>query len=223
MKQIFKSFVNYLKQKIKNYFRFHGFDKKDTLKVIFDVETNGLSNCSVLSFSALLLDSNNDIKYTINRYYYKEEGEKENRKALKINGLYQDVIKTKRRRAKYPKYFKDDKYIVKLMKRANVLIAHNIKFDLGHVLSSHKGIKIKNKEFICTMLATQRVYDTPYTVGGKPKYPKLSEAVEYFNIDVDKIKNKHNIDYHDSFFDVLATYEVYLKLVELSEKEKHSS
>ena len=63
------------------------------MKLIFDVETNGLFNCSVLSFSALLLSDDNKIIEEIDRYYYKNKNEDDNYEALDINGLYENVIK----------------------------------------------------------------------------------------------------------------------------------
>jgi len=42
-----------------------------------------------------------------------------------------------------------------------------------------------------------------------PKWPKLIEAVEFFDVDTDAIREKTKGDFHSGLFDVYATYEVY--------------
>lgn len=182
------------------------------MKLMFDVETNGLYNCSVLSFSALVLDDNNNIIDTIDRYYYRDILEDDNMEALNINGLYKEVIKEKRKNVKYAKYFYKDKSIPLLFNLCDTLIAHNIDFDLTHIQDNFKDINVDDKELYCTMKEVQYLYNAPYYKNGEPKYPKLSEAVAHFNIDIDKIKDKTKANYHDSLFDVYCTYEIYKRL-----------
>jgi len=179
------------------------------MKMIFDVETNGLFNCSVLSFSCLILDDNNNIVEVVDRYYYRLKSEKINNKAISINHLTDKIIKEKRKNVTYHKYFKSDPYINKLFKKVNTLIAHNIKFDLSHI---SKKINIRDKEIVCTMLKIQYKYDAPYLKYGEPKYPKLSEAIEYYNIDIEKIRANTKLDYHSSLFDCYCVYEIYKRL-----------
>ena len=185
------------------------------MKLIFDTETNGLFNCSVLSFSALLLDDNNNIMEVVDRYYYKNVNEDDNIEALKINGLTKEVIKEKRLNVSYSKHFKDDKYIKNIFDKADILIAHNIEFDIAHIKDDFKDINLEDKDMFCTMRKTQYLYDAPYYKNGEPKFPKLSEAIDYFEIDINKIKEKTKLDYHSSLFDVYCTYEIYKKLEEL--------
>ena len=182
------------------------------MKMIFDVETNGLFNCSVLSFSALVLDNDNNIIDIINKYYYRDILESDNREALRINGLYKEVIKEKRKNVKYSKYFYKDKSIPTLFNLSDTLIAHNINFDLTHIQDNFKDINLDDKELYCTMREVQYLYEAPYYNNGEPKYPKLSEAIEHFNIDTDKIRDKTQANYHDSLFDVYCTYEIYKRL-----------
>jgi len=185
------------------------------MKLIFDVETNGLFNCSVLSFSALLIDDNNSIIEVIDRYYYKNVNEDDNIEALRINGLTKEVIEKKRLNVDYPKYFKDDKYIKNIFDKSDILIAHNIDFDISHIIDDFKDINLDDKNMYCTMRKVQYLYDAPYYKNSEPKYPRLSEAIEHFNIDINEIKKKTNLDYHNSLFDVYCTYEIYKRLQEL--------
>lgn len=182
-------------------------------KIIFDTETNGLNNCSILSFSALILDGNNNIKEIIDRYYFRELGEEPCEKAIAVNGLTDAVIKANRDNCNYPIYFHKDEEIFSKIKSSDILICHNVSFDLGHIKRAFK-YNFTDKKTFCTMKALQYVYNAPYFVNGQPKFPKLSEALEYYNIDPDILREKLNLDFHNSLFDVYCTYEIYKKIAQ---------
>ena len=181
------------------------------MKIIFDVETNGLSSTvSVLSFSALVVDKNNKVVQEFDRYYYMQEDEHVDNIAININGLTEETIKAKRKGVTYPMYFKDDKEIFELFaKDYELYIAHNISFDKLFIEYNHDYYIEEEKEF-CTMLTTQYVYDAPFMRNGEPKYPKLSEAVAHYNIDTKKLIAKGG--YHDSLFDCYCCLEVFKRL-----------
>lgn len=177
-------------------------------KIILDVETNGLFDCSVLSFSALVLDDLNNVVNVIDRYYYRDENEQENEQALSINGLYDDVIKEKRINVKYPKYFKDDLEIINIVKDMDLIICHNVAFDVTH-LEKAFNIDLSNIKKFCTMRETQYLYNATIFKNGEPKFPKLSESLEYCGVNANDIKNKLGLDFHNSLFDVYCTLEIY--------------
>jgi len=153
-------------------------------KIIFDVETNGLSaTSSVLSFSAIIVDEENNVLSEFDRYYHRREGEPVDEIAVKINGLTDATIESNRANVTYPKYFGDDKEVFELfIKKYELYIAHHINFDKKFMEYHHEFFMEEEKEF-CTMLATQYVYDAPFMRRGEPKYPKLSESVAHYNID----------------------------------------
>lgn len=186
-------------------------------KIIFDTETNGLKNCSVLSFSALIIDNQNNILQEIDRYYFRNIGESINDIAIQVNGLSDEVIKNKRKNATYPLYFKDDIEILNIIKNSDLLICHNVNFDLGHIKRVFND-DLSNKKTFCTMKAVQYLYDAPYYVLGEPKFPKLSEALEYYNINADDLRKKLNLDFHNSLFDVYCTYEIF-KIINKEKEE----
>ena len=191
------------------------------MKLIFDLETNGFGNdSSVLSFSALLINENNKIVEEIDRYYVPNRGESYNQEAIEVNGLNVKEISSRRAKqnATYPMYFKDDRKIVELFDKVDTLIAHNIDFDAGFV-SYHLGIDVYTKKQFCTMRKIQYLYPAPYIhkSTGEPKFPKLSEAVEWAKIDIEEIKKRTGKEYHDSLFDVHCTYEVYKYLLKHKE------
>lgn len=178
------------------------------IKIILDTETNGLFDCSVLSFSALILDDVNNVVDVIDRYYYRDKNEEENEQALSINGLYDDVIKQKRINANYPKHFKDDLEILELVKSADLIICHNVAFDVKH-LEKAFNVDFSNIDKYCTMRKTQYLYNATIFKNGEPKFPKLSESLEYCGVNANDIKNKLGLDFHNSLFDVYCTLEVY--------------
>jgi len=189
------------------------------MKLIFDTETNGLTpGAGVLSFSALLVSDKNEIIEQVDRYYFRPPGVSPGEEALAVNGLYDDEIDRRRAGADYPRYFGDDDYIPRLFSRADLLIAHNIFFDLGHVKNAHK---IEEKPLFCTMESTKWLYDYPCLKNGEPKWPKLSEAAAHFEIDLKEIAEKTGLDFHDSLFDVYVTFEVYKRLEELGPEAVH--
>ena len=118
--------------------------------IVFDTETNGTSNCSVLSVAFIKLQYDFELNKLEKisdyyRFYYREPQESPNYGALKVNGLYDEVIKEKRISADYPLYFKDDiEDLKKFIGNSKHFIAHNISFDRSF-------IPFKLKYQFCTM------------------------------------------------------------------------
>jgi len=181
------------------------------MKLVFDVETNGLNyRDDVLSFSALLIDDGGEIVKEIDRYYFPESGHY-NLKAVSVNGLTEETIEKKRSGATYPEFFSDDQEVADLFCIVDELIAHNIRFDVNFV-EYHLDLDLSKKKKVCTMLSTQYLYDAPYENYGEPKWPKLSEAAAWAEIDTSKFESKGG--FHSSLFDVYCTYEIYRHLAE---------
>jgi len=194
------------------------------MKIVFDVETNGLNpRESVLSFSAVLLDDDLQEIEVWDRYYYPTEAY--NSEAVSINGLTEEAIRNYRKGCSYPEHFKDDEEVKELFNRADIdkFIAHNIPFDRRFV-ERHLGVSLDRCSNYCTMRATQYRYDAPYihNATGEPKYPKLSEAVEWAGIDTKAIMERTGKGYHDSLFDVYCTIELYkyLQVIETEEAKE---
>lgn len=102
-----------------------------------------------------------------------------------------------------------------LYQRADLVVAHNIKFDRGVIeaaISRHyKKVMPLRKALFCTMEAATPIINLPPTermkaVGfDKPKPPKLEECIRhFFDEDFD--------DAHDAMADVVACRRVYLHL-----------
>jgi len=172
---------------------------KDKINFIFDTETNGFNNCSVLSISFIISKENN-ILYKETRYYFPKE-DYYNKHAINVNGLTKEVIEGYRKDMKYPLYFEDDdNWLIDIMNKFNIdnIVAHNIKFDLKFLPNKIKS-KIDNKEYstFCTMEQNRNI-----TSNNKP--PKLIEACEIYKIEFDEYQA------HSSDYDTLKTYELFV-------------
>lgn len=109
-----------------------------------------------------------------------------------------------------------------LYQRANLVCAHNIKFDRGVIetaISRHyKKVMPLRKPLFCTMEAATPVINLPPTermiAAGfdKPKPPKLEECIRhFFNEDLEGA--------HDAMADVIACRRVYFHLAALHAAE----
>jgi DNA polymerase-3 subunit alpha len=187
-------------------------------KFVFDTETSGLpykergsnydyrnldhfNSSRLLSISWLLLNDVNEIveKKT---YYIKPDNFEISEASINIHGLTKKFLNENgitihevllNLNGLFTKY------------NINLLIAHNIIFDINILKSELYRYqynitldKIASTETFCTMLGSQvrmNVY----------KWPKLSEAYSYFY-------NEEIVNAHDSEFDTLHCYKIYLKL-----------
>jgi len=95
-----------------------------------------------------------------------------------------------------------------LVIKADLLVAHNIQFDLGIIEGAWPlaNAEMSIKEKYCTMLNTMDILQIPGR-GDSYKWPKLAEAYRhFFKSDFDNA--------HDAMADVRACRDVYFKLKE---------
>lgn len=169
------------------------------MKAIIDIEANGMTESSVLSISIIIIDKYLNIVDTANRYYFPVEDF--NKEAEKIHGLREKIITDKRIDADYPEHFEDDfGWLFKFFKRYNVseIIAHNTTFDIKFL-----PYPLNNLKSFCTMLENTEYVGIENEYGYK--WPKLYEACGKYNIEFDESKA------HNSFYDAMKTYELYVK------------
>ncbi len=172
--------------------------------IIFDLETNGIKDCSVLSISAIKLEV--DIESLnvreigkFDRYYYRNPGEKINFGAIRVNGLTDENISILRKDRNYSKYFKEDYDFEDFCDGVKHFVAHNISFD-------SQFLNIPYMKKFCTMnenvenLKIEGKY-------GKYKWPKLNETAKYYGIEVDELST------HRSDYDTYLCKEIFVKML----------
>ena len=183
--------------------------------IVFDTETNGLENCSVLSISAIKIDVDfklNSYKEIekFNRFYFRNEGEEINAEAVAVNGLTDEEILRRRVESgiKYSKYFEKDKDFVDFCKDTNHFVAHNISFD-------RKFIPFDLKNQFCTKESNIDILKIPGKFG-KYKWPRLNETAKFYGIELDEEK------WHGSEYDTEICKEIFVAMLknEDSCKEK---
>ena len=179
--------------------------------IIFDTETNGLNDCSVLSISAIKIDV--DLKINsykeverFDRFYFRNEGEEINADAITINGLSDEEILKRRTdsNAKYSKYFEKDKEFLDFCKDTKHFVAHNIDFD-----SKFLSFELKNK--FCTQKSNINIVKKESGTEGKYKYPSLMETAEFYNIELDRSQ------WHGSEYDTYICKEIFMAMLKNKE------
>jgi len=172
--------------------------------IIFDLETNGIKDCSVLSISAIKLEvdiENLNVREIerFDRYYYRNPGEKINFGAIRVNGLTDENISILRKDRNYSKYFEEDYDFEDFCNGVKHFVAHNISFD-----SQFLNIPYMRK--FCTMnenvenLKIEGKY-------GNYKWPKLNETAKYYGIEVDELST------HRSDYDTYLCKEIFVKML----------
>lgn len=172
--------------------------------IIFDLETNGIRDCSVLSISAIKLEvdiENLNVREIgkFDRYYYRNPGEKINFGAIRVNGLTDENISILRKDKNYSKYFQEDYDFEDFCDGVKHFVAHNISFD-------SQFLKIPYMRKFCTMnenvenLKIEGKY-------GKYKWPKLNETAKYYGIEVDELST------HRSDYDTYLCKEIFVKML----------
>ncbi|MEA3452237.1 MAG: exonuclease domain-containing protein, partial [Bacteroidota bacterium] len=178
--------------------------------IIIDFETTGVSKLSeVISISYGIKED--EIK---TRYYFPlDKSSVSYYYAIKVNGLTDKEIAKRRdsQNATYPKFYKDDAELHKILNSYETFIAHNINFDKNFL-----QFDITNKNLLCTMQESKSIVNST-DKNGKLKNPKLSECCNYYNI------RFSDTQAHNSEYDVLKTIqlakEVFEYDVEFEKKE----
>ena len=172
--------------------------------IVFDTETNGLNDCSVLSVSAIKIEVDLELKCCreikkFNRFYFRNKGEEIDETAIRINKLTDEKINFKRQGEDYPKYFLKDDGFRKFCNDTDYFVAHNIDFDS----------KLEHK--FCTQKSNIDIVKKESGIEGKYKYPNLMETAEFYDIKLDKSQ------WHGSEYDTYVCKEIFMAMLKSKE------
>jgi len=204
--------------------------------LVFDTETTGLPQSRIISpdtlqlwphivqFSYVIYDTDtNDIVVSMDNIIKVEDNVVISEGSIELHGITKEISQNKG-----CKISKTLNIFLKYLKSANVLVGHNIEFDIKMVkvellrliysdMSDEKSRKYKNylydlsnfENVFCTMkssielcsIKTLDKFGKEYN-----KYPKLIELHQ-------KLFNTSPNNLHNSFNDILITLRCYIKLV----------
>lgn len=183
--------------------------------IIFDTETTDLYPGDICQLSYVILDKDNiedGIKLARNMFF---QVKKVTYGAFEVHGLSEDILAE----LSVGYTFNDYADIIYNDFEDAVIVGHNVDFDADFLVSSFeksiigKAPKLRSK--FCTMEYFTDILQIPHYYGFK--WPKLDEVVDYLDIPYLEIKSLATevfgdcTDYHDSRFDVIATYLSYIK------------
>lgn len=161
--------------------------------LVLDLETNGLgSRYSVLSVTAeKYLYSHPELERIgrFHRFYFSREPE--NPDAIRVNGLTRERIQQEREGKGWPAYFDEDYEFVEFCLGIDLVVGHNIHFDLKF-LPFLQGV-----DWFCTMKS--------HTTG---KFPSLEKLAKRYGIPVLKER------LHQGDYDVALTAAIFQRILQ---------
>lgn len=185
--------------------------------VFLDTETSGLNSSRDRVIQLSYIITNDKYEIIEGKNFYLNIDEYIPQEATMVHGIDNEKLKE----LSGGKTFKDYAKEILWDFQNSKVICHNVEFDIAFLENEFfridKSIKI-NKTF-CTM----RNYTNICRIGfddyyNSYKWPKLSEVVEYLNINSEELKaGASNVfgctgDFHDARMDVYTTYQIYKKI-----------
>ena len=184
--------------------------------IFFDTETTGLlaEDNQIAQLSYVKVDNNYNIEFAKNFYFTVD---RMSCGAQEIHGLSKKLLEELSRGKKFEDFVDE---IYKDFSNDDLLIAHNVRFDKDFLVKEFerldKDISIFKKDrYFCTMEYYTDILDIYHEYYGV-KYPRLNEVIDYLEINKKDISLKasevfevESTGYHDSRFDVMATYLIY--------------
>ena len=192
-----KSIIKIPKQSTQDNTKEGSESKSENTLIILDFETNSQNAKDAIEVAAYkLVNDENVYKVidTFHRYYFSKYDV--NQMALSVHNLSPKIIAKLRKDEQYARYFEDDKEFVNFCTGSETLIAHNISFELRYIDNL-----VNFKYHFCTMKENRSIVQAQ-NIRGNIKNPKLTETLNYYNIQFDEI------ELHGALYDVSKTLDV---------------
>lgn len=175
--------------------------------LFFDTETTGFGAAKLLQLGAILQDLDSSRIYSeLNMLVRQEAGTTIPAEAMAVHGITDEMCAT----YGFPLPVVDKAFAF-LADRADVLVAHNIQFDLG-IMKANMPISWEltdqHKPNFCTMTNNTEIIRLPHKKWpGKFKWPNMAETHRfYFDRDFEGA--------HDAMVDIRACRDVLLAMIE---------
>ena len=175
--------------------------------IYFDTETTGLFPGNIIQLS-YIKESKNEV--VGKNFYFSVDYIEPSAQA--VHGISVEQLKILSKGKTFSEYAEE---IAKDFYESSLVVAHNFSFDLSFMLAEFHGLNamFKYKESFDTMKYFTPVLKLPRKNGKGYKYPKLTELVEFANVDsssvlsaVENCFGKGSFGFHNACFDVSAMY-----------------
>ena len=174
--------------------------------IYFDTETTGLYPGRVIQLSYVI---EKDCEVIGKNFYFMVDSVPE--AAVKIHNISTEKLRVLSKEKTFEDYAEE---IENDFKKASKIVAHNLAFDLSFM---HAEFSNLNKVFTYTDGVDSMKLFTPVCKllrkSGGYKYPKLSEAAEFFGVTSEEVDGvcktlfgSDNSNFHDARFDSVMLY-----------------
>ncbi len=175
-------------------------DKKIRKVGVFDTETTDIYGY-IISYAFVIEDI--QTKQTEEIYELLNPKAKISEEAYEVHKIKQEDVKDK------PSFEEKKDYILSLFDSVDMIVGHNVFFDLGVLKRELERIK-HFPHIIQIPIFDTMFYSWDIVILDKKKQPKLEEAVSFFF-------GRQNAIYHNALEDVKMTLKVFNKLIKLSD------
>jgi DNA polymerase III epsilon subunit-like protein len=184
--------------------------------IILDTETTGFEPGKIAQLAYILMNEKLKIEKAKNFYFKLEEMPTS---ASNIHHLTVEALEE----LSNGKTFKDNAEVIENDLKDRILISHNIPFDLSFIRSELNALNVRyNPETFCTMEAMTPKCNLsrvdPLTQEVTPKWPRLTEALDYWKIPKEKVLEfsthifKESKAMHDARWDTTACRLIFRRL-----------
>lgn len=185
--------------------------------IFLDTETTGLLNTrdQIVQLSYIITDEEFNIVEAKN--YFFDVDVEISEEATEVHGIDKEKLIELSGGKKFKDYAKDILWDFQSAK----VICHNVQFDTSFLTSAFKMIDkdLNLSNTFCTMMNYEDILKLQHSYYGT-KWPKLSEVVEFLQLNIDDLKMKamelfgETGEFHDARLDVYTTYVIYKALRE---------
>ena len=174
--------------------------------IFLDTETTGIRPGQICQLSYIMQDK----ERTFSKNFFFSV-DKMDYGAFMVHGFSIDKLRELSNGKTFADYADE---IIEDINRADLVVAHNVSFDSMFLRTEFErlGVVYAPKKEFCTMKKLTPICKLMRTSKVAYKYPKLSEACEFFCVGDTEIKQDVNrlfgetLGYHDARFDTTALY-----------------
>lgn len=147
-------------------------------KAFIDTETSHLHGFAV-SIAIIITDENENI---LSEYYREiNPGVKMDPEAIAVHKITEEMVEN------LPTFSSFEPEITEMLNSVDIIYAQNAMFDIGVLLREYQRLEKMFPVVLRNYFDTMAYFKNNMTFVGKIKFPKLSEAAEFFGVSLDGV------------------------------------